>query len=354
MRREEAVLGAEPQRSPVPGADDAARARYRRRDDEPGRRRGGARREGLRRRSGRRLPAHARRDARRPRRAREAGHRRPGRGGGMLDLFAQLGVEARLYVAPASSCRCEASPAGAERRRAACRRPGRRSTRSTAGRARGSPWPIDGWDGPLVDIDHHHDNTRFGDLICVRAAGEQHQRDRLRHRRALGLTPSLAAADGALRRHLVRLRPLPPRQHQRRTRSACAAWLAELGVDVTARLPASCTRRRSLGAAAPVGARRRRSACGRRRPGARRRRSRATTTRPPAPAKTRPRASSRPCAPSTASRSAALVKEQSAGARVRVSLRSQRPRRERRGRRCGRRRPPRWRPGSPATTLPRR
>ena len=53
---------------------------------------------------------------------------------------------------------------------------------------------LDGWQGEVVNIDHHHDNTRFGDLVFVRGDASSTSELVAGLVRALGLRPGPAAA----------------------------------------------------------------------------------------------------------------------------------------------------------------
>jgi bifunctional oligoribonuclease and PAP phosphatase NrnA len=169
-----------------------------------------------------------------------------GAAGGMLDLFAQLGVEAKLYVdeGEALPLRELLLPEGAV--------------------VRGLPpadlplyaldcgsFPrlalaIDAWDAPLVDIDHHHDNSRYGDLVLLRPRASSTCEIVCELAQALELTPSPAAATALY----TGISFDSGHFHHNSTSAAtfrCAAWLAELGVDVTA-VYGELYERRSLGA----------------------------------------------------------------------------------------------------------
>ncbi len=90
-----------------------------------------------------------------------------GAAAGMLDLFGQLGAEAHLYV--------DARRRSAAGRRASAARPLSPPGRHRRGdalcprlRLRGAAGvKLGDRRGPTVNIDHHHDNTRFGDLNLV-------------------------------------------------------------------------------------------------------------------------------------------------------------------------------------------
>ena len=106
--------------------------------------------------------------------------------------------------------------------------------------------PAAGWRGFVVNIDHHHDNTRYGDLDLVRGDASSTSELVCDLFEALALTPSAAAAtalytgisfdSGHFRHGSTSARTF-----------ACAAWLRELGVDVTA-VYGELYERRTLGA----------------------------------------------------------------------------------------------------------
>ncbi len=66
-----------------------------------------------------------------------------------------------------------------------------------------------------LNIDHHHDNTRFGDVNLVMPGGLLHRRDRLRHRPPAGRPGRRRDGDAALRRADHRHRQIHVREHQR-------------------------------------------------------------------------------------------------------------------------------------------
>ena len=165
---------------------------------------------------------------------------------GMLDLFAQLGVTARFYVdsgeilpleallLPAGAVTRGLPPAGVALYALDCGSPSRLALATST------------WDGPLVNIDHHHDNTRFGDLVLLRPAASSTCEIVCDLARGLSLTPGLAAATA-----LYAGISFDSGHFRHDTTSAatfsCAAWLRGLGVDVTA-VYAQLYERRSLGA----------------------------------------------------------------------------------------------------------
>jgi bifunctional oligoribonuclease and PAP phosphatase NrnA len=156
-----------------------------------------------------------------------------GSAAGLLDLFAQLGVEAHLYVAPAEKLPLEGyllPPGAVVRGMPAAELPlyaldCGAQPRLALERTQGFAF--------LVDIDHHHDNTRYGDLSWVRGGASSTSEMVCDLARALRLVPSPPAAralyagisfdSGHFRHASTSAHTL-----------ATAAWLAGLGVDVTA------------------------------------------------------------------------------------------------------------------------
>ena len=195
LKREAEVLGAEPHEILVPG-EDPRRARTRR---TPGRDRdertlARTRREAARRRPRRAVPAHARRAPRRARRPREAGCRRARRGG--------------RHARPLRAARRHGGPV-----RLGGRAPALGDVLLPAGRVRRGAPPADAalyaldsgnpdrlalpsWGDVAVNIDHHHDNPRYGELAFVRGAASSTSELVCDIARALGLrlSPRTAAA----------------------------------------------------------------------------------------------------------------------------------------------------------------
>ena len=175
-------------------------------------------REGDAGRSRRRLPTYARRAAvPRWRSTRTPTPTRSAPPPGCCDLFAQLGVEA----APARGRGGVAAPRGVPAAVRQCRRagsptPGRSLYALDCGSRARVALALDGWEGFVVNIDHHRDNSGFGDLILLRTGGEQHLRDGLRARPCTGARAWSVGRDGSLRGHLIRLGSLPPLEHQAR------------------------------------------------------------------------------------------------------------------------------------------
>jgi phosphoesterase RecJ-like protein len=156
-----------------------------------------------------------------------------GAAAGMLDLFAQLGVEADLYVTedellplgdvllPPGRVRRGAPPAGAALYALDSGNPDRLAL------------PKGSWGGIAVNIDHHHDNPRYGGLALVRGESSSTSELVCDIARALGLRPCPAAAAALY----VGVSFDSGHFHHDSTSAATfrtAAWLVELGVDVTA------------------------------------------------------------------------------------------------------------------------
>jgi bifunctional oligoribonuclease and PAP phosphatase NrnA len=164
-------------------------------------------------------------------------HQRPdtdalGAAAGMVDLFAHLGVECRLFVDPAEVLQLEGSllPPGAVTR--GLPPAGRPLYALDCGSLDRLALPLESWDGPVVNIDHHHDNTRFGDIVYVRGEASSTSELVCDIARALGLTPSPQAA-------LALFAGISfDTGHFRHDSTSAgtfetAAWLVGLGVSVT-------------------------------------------------------------------------------------------------------------------------
>jgi phosphoesterase RecJ-like protein len=117
-----------------------------------------------------------------------------GAAAGMLDLFAQLGVAARLHVEPGVllPLACEFLPAGLVAESAP--QPGDVLYALDCGSRDRLAVSLDGWHGRIVNIDHHHDNTRFGEVNLVDGTASSTSELVCEIAAALGLTPSPAAA----------------------------------------------------------------------------------------------------------------------------------------------------------------
>jgi phosphoesterase RecJ-like protein len=241
-----------------------------------------------------------------------------GAAAGMLDLFTQLGVDAELYVAedellplgdvllPADRTRRGAPPADAALYALDSGDPDRLALPS--------------WGEVAVNIDHHHDNPRYGELSLVRGEASSTSELVCDIARALGLrlSPQSAAALYAGisfdTGHFHHDSTAP-------STFRTAAWLVELGVDVTG-MYALLYERRSL-AALRLWAR----AVGGARPIAGGRALLAASTRQDFAATGAGPEETDGIVDSLRGvdgvEVAALVKEQAAGTRVRVSLRSE-------------------------------
>jgi len=117
---------------------------------------------------------------------------------GMLDLCAQLGVECRLHVDRDEVLPFEELllPFGTVTRGLP---PARRPLYALdSGSLERLALPLKTWDGFVVNIDHHHDNTRFGDVVHVRGEASSTSELVCDIARALGLRPSRHAADALL------------------------------------------------------------------------------------------------------------------------------------------------------------
>jgi phosphoesterase RecJ-like protein len=167
-----------------------------------------------------------------------------GAAAGMLDLFSQVGVDAELYVAEH-----ELLPLGAELLpMERVRRGGPPADAALYALDSGNPrrlaLPAGSWDDVAVNIDHHHDNPRYGELAFVRGEASSTSELVCDVARALGLRPSPAAA-AALYAGIS----FDTGHFHHDSTSAetfrTAAWLVELGADVTA-LYALLYERRSL------------------------------------------------------------------------------------------------------------
>jgi phosphoesterase RecJ-like protein len=127
-------------------------------------------------------------------------HERPdvdalGAASGLLDLCAQLGVDARLYVDEDESLSFEELlflPGAVTRGLPPAGRP---LYALDSGSLERLALPLKSWDGIVVNIDHHHDNTRFGDVVYVRGAASSTSELVCDVARALELRPSGLAAE---------------------------------------------------------------------------------------------------------------------------------------------------------------
>ncbi len=155
-----------------------------------------------------------------------------GAAAGMLDLFAQLGTPATLCVADGELLPFEdfMLPGGMVERRAPAA--GEALYALDSGSLPRLALDLGGWRGEVVDIDHHHDNTRFGDLVLLRPEASSTSEIVCDVARALGHAPGAFAAtalyagisfDTGHFRHA----------NTGAATFATASWLVGLGVDVT-------------------------------------------------------------------------------------------------------------------------
>ena len=150
---------------------------------------------------------------------------------GMLDVCARLGVDARLHVDEDELLPLEELlfPRGTVTRGLP---PARRPLYALdCGSLERLALPLDSWDGIVVNIDHHHDNTRFGDVVYVRGESSSTSELVCDMARALGLRPSVQAAEALLAGISF------DTGHFRHDSTSAAtfetaAWLAELGANV--------------------------------------------------------------------------------------------------------------------------
>jgi phosphoesterase RecJ-like protein len=164
-------------------------------------------------------------------------HERPdtdalGAAAGMLDLFAQLGVEVRLHVDQDENLPLEEFllPSGTVTHGLP---PARRPLYALdCGSLERLALPLSSWDGSVVNIDHHHDNTLFGDVVFVRGEASSTSELICDIARALGLRPSLPAAAALFAGISFDTGHF---RHDSTTAATfeTAAWLTALGVGVT-------------------------------------------------------------------------------------------------------------------------
>ena len=165
---------------------------------------------------------------------------------GMLDLFRQIDVPAALYVSPGETLPLQGMVLNHVTPMREMPPSGRALYVVDCGSRDRIALPLPTWDGFVVNIDHHHDNTRFGDLVFVRGAASSASEMVCDIARGLGLAPSLPAATA-----LYAGISFDTGHFRHDSTSAatfrCAAWLEELGVEVT-RVYAELYERRSLAA----------------------------------------------------------------------------------------------------------
>lgn len=153
---------------------------------------------------------------------------------GMLDLFDQLGVAASLYIDPA-----ELLPSAAEafvpmnRVKRAMPSSGLPLYAVDCARFERIALPIHGWEAPVVNIDHHHDNPGYGDFTFVRGGVSSTCELICDLAEVLSLSFSPEAATALYAGLSFDSGHFHYESTSART-FACASWLRELGVDVTA------------------------------------------------------------------------------------------------------------------------
>jgi bifunctional oligoribonuclease and PAP phosphatase NrnA len=169
-----------------------------------------------------------------------------GAAAGMIDLFAQLGARATLNVDERELLPHEQLllPAGSVVR--GLPDSGTPLYALDCGSFLRLALPVKRWGGFVADIDHHHDNTRFGDLVLLRAAASSTSEIVCDLAGALGLTPTAPAATAlyaGISFDSGHFRHASTSGHTLET----AAWLLELGADATG-IYRELYERRSLGA----------------------------------------------------------------------------------------------------------
>jgi phosphoesterase RecJ-like protein len=153
-----------------------------------------------------------------------------GAAAGMLDLFAQLGAEAHLYVSEEELLPLGdvLLPDGGVRRGA----PPQDAALYALDSGNPERLALPGWGEVAVNIDHHHDNPRYGELALVRGEASSTSELVCDLARALGRRPSPAAA-AALYAGISFDTGHFHHDSTSPSTFRTAAWLVELGVDVT-------------------------------------------------------------------------------------------------------------------------
>jgi bifunctional oligoribonuclease and PAP phosphatase NrnA len=169
-----------------------------------------------------------------------------GAAAGMSDLFGQLGASATLCLAEGEVLPFAALALPAVRLEHRSPAAGEALYALDSGSLDRLALEIGTWSGTVVDIDHHRDNGRFGDLVFVRADASSTCELVCDIARALGLRPSVAAVTALYAGISF------DTGHFRHASTGAAtfttaAWLVDLGVDVTA-VYRRLYERRSLGA----------------------------------------------------------------------------------------------------------
>ncbi len=155
-----------------------------------------------------------------------------GAAAGMADLFARLGVQAALYVAPDERLPLEQLLLGGVMVVRDAPPPDVPLYVLDCGGFARVALPIASWSGFVVTIDHHHDNVTFGDLRLVCGAASSTSELVCDVARGLGLTPSPVAATAlyaGISFDTGHFRHSSTSASTFRT----AAWLVDAGVDVT-------------------------------------------------------------------------------------------------------------------------
>jgi phosphoesterase RecJ-like protein len=154
-----------------------------------------------------------------------------GAAAGMLDLFAQLGVEARLWVAEEEPLPLGDQLLPADR----VRRGAPPADDALYALDSGNPerLALPSWGTVAVNIDHHHDNPRYGELALVRGDASSTSELVCAVARALELRPSPAAA-AALYAGISFDTGHFHHDSTAPSTFCTAAWLVECGAGVTA------------------------------------------------------------------------------------------------------------------------
>jgi len=118
-----------------------------------------------------------------------------GAAAGLIDLFRQLGVRAALHIDPGVVLPFAAELLGGVPVVQGPPPPGATLYALDCGSRERLAVTLGDWTGRVVDIDHHHDNTRFGDLDLVDGEASSTSELVCLIAARLGLTPSRAAAD---------------------------------------------------------------------------------------------------------------------------------------------------------------
>ncbi len=154
-----------------------------------------------------------------------------GAAAGMLDLFAQLGVHAELWVSEGELLPLgdELLPPGMVRRG----EPPRDAALYALDSGNPERLALPRWGDVAVNIDHHHDNPRYGELSFVRGDASSTSELVCDIARALRLEPGRAAA-GALYAGISFDTGHFHHDSTAPSTFRAAAWLVELGADVRA------------------------------------------------------------------------------------------------------------------------